>query len=66
MIIKKKYFTMLFQNLANLVGSRGFELDTATQIMKIFQTQREDYDNTEVGGVNQEWQWRNTLFTIAK
>ena len=50
-MIKKKYFTVLFQNLANLVGSRGFELDTATQIMKIFQKQREDYDNTEVGGI---------------
>ncbi|XP_053408288.1 xylulose kinase-like isoform X1 [Mercenaria mercenaria] len=33
--------------LARLTGSRGFERYTGTQIMKIYQTNREAYDNTE-------------------
>ncbi|XP_060598742.1 xylulose kinase-like [Ruditapes philippinarum] len=35
------------QELARLTGSRGFERYTGTQIMKIYQTNKEAYDNTE-------------------
>ena len=31
-----------------ITGSRGFERFTGTQIMKIYQCQREAYENTEV------------------
>lgn len=33
--------------LARITGSRAFEHDTGTEIMKIFQTQRDAYENTE-------------------
>ena len=31
-----------------ITGSRGFERFTGTQIMKIYQSQRDAYENTEV------------------
>ena len=38
----------MFQELARITGARAFEHDTGTEIMKIFQTQKDAYDKTEV------------------
>ena len=42
----KSYF--MFQELAWITGARAFEIDTGTQIMKIFENQRNSYYQTEV------------------
>ena len=39
---------VFLQELSTITGSRGFERFTGTQIMKISQTQKDAYENTEV------------------
>ena len=42
-------FSNFLQELARITGARAYTHKTGPTIMKVFQTQRQAYDNTEVG-----------------